>query len=261
MYGWRARIGMIMANANTTMEPEFNRLAPQGVSMHASRILIESTTVLGMTTNQKDLAAAARMLTGLNARVIAYSCNGSNVTGGLEGEAAQTDLISKETGCPAILAATAVLEAIAALGVNRVSFATLYPPDLNECNTQFWKECGVDVLRSEGLARGRRGPEAPYSSTPVAQTGLQQPAFVYNLARSALDTRSEAMVVIGGNVRTIEIAEMFESDHGIPFISTNIALFWASLQIAGIREAINGYGTLLRNQPRFSGVRGSRSSR
>ena len=33
MYGWRARIGMVMAEVNTAMEPEFNRLAPEGVTV------------------------------------------------------------------------------------------------------------------------------------------------------------------------------------------------------------------------------------
>ena len=63
------------------------------------------------------------------------------------------------------------------------------------------------------------------------------------------------MVVIGGNVRTIEAAQPFETDFGIPFISTNLALFWAALQVAGVREPVAGFGQLLAKQPALKRVR------
>ena len=89
MYGWRARIGMVMAAANTAMEPEFYRLAPGGVSMHAARVNIDGVSVQDMTTPDEELVRAVSLLRDLNPRVIAYSCNGSNITGGLEGEERQ----------------------------------------------------------------------------------------------------------------------------------------------------------------------------
>src|SRR3982750_283758 len=38
MYGWRGRIGLLVPSINTTMETEFWRLAPEGVSVHSARI-------------------------------------------------------------------------------------------------------------------------------------------------------------------------------------------------------------------------------
>ena len=38
MYGWRGRIGLLVPSINTTMETEFGRIAPQGVSVHSARI-------------------------------------------------------------------------------------------------------------------------------------------------------------------------------------------------------------------------------
>src|SRR3989304_7560086 len=38
MYGWRGRIGLLVPSINTTMETEFWRIAPQGVSVHSARI-------------------------------------------------------------------------------------------------------------------------------------------------------------------------------------------------------------------------------
>ena len=258
MYGWRARIGMVMAEVNTAMEPEFNRLAPEGVTMHATRVAVDGVSVQDMTQSDEDLARSVSLLRALNPRVIAYSCNGSNITGGLDGEASQARVIREATGRPAVMAATAVLEAIHALGVGKVSFVTVYPPDLNDANTQFWKSLGVDVLRTGGFNMGgKRKPEPPYSTEPTSFIGLQEPKLAYNLARYIYeqDTRAEAVVVIGGNVRTIEAARAFEIDYGIPFISTNLALFWASMQVAGVRESIPGYGVLLEKQPALKRVR------
>ena len=38
MYGWRGRIGLLVPSINTTMESEFWRIAPPGVSVHTARI-------------------------------------------------------------------------------------------------------------------------------------------------------------------------------------------------------------------------------
>ena len=38
MYGWRGRIGLLVPSINTTMETEFWRIAPEGVSVHSARI-------------------------------------------------------------------------------------------------------------------------------------------------------------------------------------------------------------------------------
>jgi maleate cis-trans isomerase len=38
MYGWRGRIGLLVPSINTTMETEFWRIAPEGVSVHTARI-------------------------------------------------------------------------------------------------------------------------------------------------------------------------------------------------------------------------------
>lgn len=38
MYGWRARIGVIVSPPNTVVEGEFPRTAPEGVSLHVARL-------------------------------------------------------------------------------------------------------------------------------------------------------------------------------------------------------------------------------
>ena len=45
MFGWRAKIGIIIPSVNTTMEPEMWLMAPEGVSIHTSRMLATGCNV------------------------------------------------------------------------------------------------------------------------------------------------------------------------------------------------------------------------
>ena len=44
MYGWRLRVGLIVPSSNTTMEPEFYRICPEGVNIHTARVPLEEVT-------------------------------------------------------------------------------------------------------------------------------------------------------------------------------------------------------------------------
>ena len=44
-YGWRARIGLIVPSPNTVTETEFWRMAPEGVSIHTTRLLYRADEV------------------------------------------------------------------------------------------------------------------------------------------------------------------------------------------------------------------------
>jgi maleate isomerase len=55
MYGWRARIGLLIPSVNATVEPEFNRFLPEGVSVHVARMVIEELTDPGFPGWRKDL--------------------------------------------------------------------------------------------------------------------------------------------------------------------------------------------------------------
>ncbi len=256
MHGWRARIALIIAHSNTTIEPEFNRLAPEGVSIHAGRVPIGTISAQGLATDDQYIDTAARLLCDINARAIGYACNGANVVAGPDAEQEEARRIGKIAGATAVMASSALLEAFAAMNIKRVAFAVPYPPDLAESNAAYWNSCGIEVVRTRGVnLGGAREAAEPLSSAPISKVGLQTPEFAYNLARAAYDERAEAVVVPGCNLRTIEIAAQFETDFGIPFLSSNLALFWALLQVAGIREPIAGYGRLLQQQPRLGWVR------
>ena len=256
MHGWRARIGLIIAHSNTTMEPEFNLIAPEGVSIHAARVPVGERSLEGYSNKDPHMEQAVKLLSDINARSFAYACTGVNMVSGDDGDIAQARRIIELTGRPAIPASLAIVEALAALDAKRIVVATVLPPDMNDIVAKYWRAGGFEVLGIGGInLGGPRKPAEPLSSVPISSVGLQTPAVVYNMARSVYDAKADAVVVINANLRSIEVAAQFEQDFGIPFISSGIAIMWASLQAAGIREPIPGYGCLLEKQPALKWVR------
>jgi len=250
LLGWRARIGAVIAHSNTTLEPEFSAFAPAGVSVHASRIHLGSISVSDMAAAAKNSEQAVTLLSDIGARAIAYACNGASVAGEASDEDQQERRIGELAGAPAVLATRAVAEALSAIGARRIAVATPYPADLNEKNNTYWRASGFEIVRTGGVELGSsRRPAPPFFDRPVSAVGLQEPGFSYHLARSVAAEGVDAVIVLGCNLRTFEAADPFERDCKIPFISSNIALLWACLQIAGIKDSIAGCGMLLREQP------------
>jgi maleate isomerase len=56
----RKKIGLILPSSNTTVEPDFQRVLPANVSLHASRIWIVDTTLEDLDAMNSDAEQAAR---------------------------------------------------------------------------------------------------------------------------------------------------------------------------------------------------------
>ena len=256
MYGWRARISMILAHSNTVMEPEFSRLAPEGVSVHTSRVRIGGISVEGNLIADQAMKSAVNLLSDINAKVFVWACTAANIAAGVDGDLVQARMISDMTGVPTVATSAALIEALTALEARRIVVATPYSADLNESSAAFWKASGFEVIRISGVdLGGARKSVEPLSSKPISHAGIQFPHVAYNLARSAYDAGADAVVVSGAGLRTIEVASAFERDFGIPFVSSSLATIWASLQAAGVRESITGFGRLMEQQPPLRWVR------
>ncbi len=250
MYGWRARVGLIIAHSNTTMEPEFQSLAPEGVSVHTSRVAIGERSKEGLRVGGDRLGSAAQLLAEVNAKAIGYACTAVNILAGPEEDLVQASRVSEICGCPAIPASIAIAEALRALDVRRIAIATVCPDDVNIAIAEYWTGLGFEVLNIGGLdLGGGRKPVEPISDKPISQQGLQTDAVVYNMARAVHSKGAEAVVVSGANLRSASIASAFESDFGVPLVSSGLATIWACLQASGIRAPIAGAGYLLDRQP------------
>jgi maleate cis-trans isomerase len=68
----------------------------------------------------------------------------------------------------------------------------------------------------------------------------------YQLARQANTPDAEAVLLSGTGLPTIGVLEMLEQDLGKPVMSSAQASLWQALRLAGVRQAVPGFGRLLR---------------
>jgi maleate cis-trans isomerase len=75
--------------------------------------------------------------------------------------------------------------------------------------------------------------------------GALEPQAVFDLGLAADHTQAEAIVLSCTDMRSVEIIARLEDALGKPVISSNQAMAFQAMQLAGIDEAMPGFGTLL----------------
>ena len=235
-YGWKAKIGLIIPSTNTTNEPEFWRMAPEGVSIHTSRVLL-----LGKTDQESYLRMAAALadaseeLATAEVDVVAYSCtSGSTMCPVPELLKTMTD----KTGTPATAASAAVVAALRSLGVERISVGTPYTELVNTKQKLFLEQHGFRVETLKGLDLGH---------TQEERRGINRipPEMAFRLARDVDRPDAQAVFLSCTALPTIDVIAELERELGKPVISSNIAVFWSCLRLLGIKAPVMGYGQLL----------------
>jgi len=235
-YGYRAKIGLIMPGVNTNCEPEFYRVAPKGVSIHTTRmILTGKATEESYYRMEKDTERAAIELETADVDVIGWACTSGGVYCPPERVEA---MIQGIAGCPAVSTINAVVAAFKALGVKRIALGTPYMNFINETEIDVLEKAGLKVVSAYGLELGvtqeeRRG------------IGRVPPESMHRFAQHIDCPQAEAIFISCTNVAALDAIETIERVHGKPFVTSNTATIWRCLRLAGIPDRIEGYGRLL----------------
>ncbi|WP_137285650.1 maleate cis-trans isomerase family protein [Halorussus salinisoli] len=235
MFGWRGKLGVMVTSSDPTTEAEYNRYLPQGVSLHASRMLLEDGQVTPETLEEMadDAERCARLLNTLNVDVIAYACTtGSLIKGhGYEDEIERRIADTAET--PAVATAASIQRAFDALNVESVAVATPYTEALDERERVFLEEAGYEVSTIEGLGFGTD-----------REIGRQSPEVAYRQAQAVDCSAADAVFISCTGTRTFEIITQLERDLGKPVVTSNQATLWDALRTMGIEYSSVGLGTL-----------------
>jgi len=235
-YGWRGKIGLIVPSTNTINEPEFWRMAPEGVTIHTARVLL-----LGKATTESyfemanALDRAAKELATAEVDVVAYGCTSGSIICPLP---ELLDGMAKNANAPATAAAGAVVAALRALGVRKVAVATPYVSFVNDSEKRFLEDYGFEVTSLHGLELGETQEER-------RGIGRVPPRHVYAMAREVDRPDAEAIFVSCTNLATLDVIADIERDLGKPVITSNQACFWACLRLMGLNTPVSGYGRLL----------------
>jgi maleate isomerase len=225
MYGWRTRLGLLVPSSNTTNEPEFNRVLPDGASLHTARLPLEDVNAGDLDAMSKTAEGVSEGLRHADVDVVAYGCTtGSLVKGHGYAEQIETE-VGTAADAPAVATALSVDRALTELGVDSVAVVTPYIEDLNEREHSFLEESGFEVA-----SMGGRGIEA---NTAI---GALRPENAYQQAAAALEGNesesvdADAVFISCTNYRTFEIIDRLEADYGVPVVTSNQATLWDALR-------------------------------
>ncbi len=233
-YGRRCRIGLLVPSSNTTMESEFFRMAPEGVSIHTARMRLVDATPEALIEMAEDAGKAANLLSTAEVDVIVYGCTTGSLVGGVEWEERLVQRIERETGIPTVTTIRAVVDSLKALEVGRVAVATPYTDDLNHLEREFLQSEGIEVATIRGLGIVRN-----------VDIGRTDGAVVKRLVNE-VEGGADAVFISCTNLPTIDLIEPLEAELGRPVVTSNQASMWAALRSCGL-DGVKGYGLLLRS--------------
>lgn len=231
------RLGLLIPPANVVMEPELNHWSPPSVTVHAHRLhrhTVPMVTPESLMEMFEKLEESASLLAMAKVDLMVFGCTSASLLEGVGWDQQLSQRLEATTGIPSIATATAVIEALRSLGIQRVAVATPYPEEVNRREAAFLEGNGISVVNLEGL-----GYKDSYR---IPTTPLEQ---VYQLARKADCPEAEGIFISCTGLSTMGIIDRIEADAAKPVVTSNQASLWLALERLGISASIHDGGQLL----------------
>jgi maleate isomerase len=140
------------------------------------------------------------------------------------------------SGRPATTAATAFVEALNVLGIERIAIGAPWSKTMDKPMVDFMQASGFDVVHSEVVG-----------SVASIELGRVGPKTAYELGRKTDRPDAQAIVMPGGNWASLPIVEKLEDELGKPVLVNNAVSLWAGLRLLKLGHGLSGYGRLLRD--------------
>jgi maleate isomerase/arylmalonate decarboxylase len=237
-YGWRARLGLIVPPTNTANEAEWQRVLPDGITVHATRMPLHAQSDRPIADDDElavDLRRAAGDVAQAGVAAIAYGCTAGSMTLPLD---RLPQIMADATGIPSVTTAGAVVEALRALDVRKIALAAPYHDPMVEHEAAFLRLLGFRITATRGLGIGASGP------ADFVRLRTVSPSHVYALARATVVPGTDALFLACTDLATLAVVDVLEADLGIPVVTSNQATLWATLRAARVRARIAGWGRL-----------------
>ncbi len=231
----RARIGVVVLATDYTLEHELRHMITlPGVDFYHARIAnspdITPETLRAMAPLITETAQL--ILPGDSLDVLAFACTSASVVLGSDTVAGKLKAAKPEakTTDPAF----AAFNAFQALGAKRIAVLTPYAKSVNEMVQGSILAAGFDVPVF-GSFNEPHDPKVAAIDTPSLKEAV---------ARITRDHQVDAVFVSCTSVRIAADVAKIEGDLGIPVTSSNHALAWHCLRLAGIDDKLPENGRL-----------------
>jgi maleate isomerase len=238
-HGWRARLGVLTHDDSAISESELWTMAPDGVSLHTSRIFFADLATYGDPPGPEN---ATGLLARLPLQAIIYAWTVGSYLLGTTGE---EDLVRRvehhSRGIPVLMSAPAAVAGFRALERERIALihGPFFTDDFDQKGTAYFQERGFEVVHVSHLM--------PPIEVPHPNTGsVASPAKIYEWVRANVPSSAQAVFIGGNAVRAIGVIAALEEDLGRPVLTANQVSLWYALRAAGAGVRVDGYGQLFK---------------
>lgn len=234
--GSRANLGLIVLRTDETIEYEFRSMMPtEGVALYTTRIPCETeVTPEALGHMEAALAGSAALLPhSLSFDVIAYACTSAATVIGPERVAEKIRLGAKTLFVTDPL--TAVLAACDVLGVRRLGFLSPYVPEVSAAMRDKLEENGRNIV-----SFGSFEEESDENIARIDRASIRDAALHVGAKGNC-----DAIFMSCTNLRAASLIPELEASLGIPVLTSNQALAWHMLSLAGISTLGMPFGRLM----------------
>jgi maleate cis-trans isomerase len=222
MYGWRGKIGVMMPANNTVLEPEFAEIAPDGVTVHATRMITSRSghaSVEGLQHVLSNVARASEELSVFGANVYLYACLSTSFVN----KRWETEILkyvhANVSSSPVITALGATFEALEAYGAKKIALLCVYGDELMQRGLDIFEDSGYEVALCHSLKK-----------SSFREIAIVDPFSLYSAIRCFDLQNVDLICILGTDIATFPVIRDIERDFRIPVISSNLALFWSAMR-------------------------------
>jgi maleate isomerase len=231
----RAAIGLLVLATDQTMEHEFRHLIRlPGVAVYGARLFNDAdiTPETLRAIRDRIAPAAELILPGMHLDVVAFGCTSASMALGEAEVFRQIRRARPDVACTTPV--TAAFAAFKALGARRIGVLTPYSPAVNAVVREYLDAHGAEVAAFATFDKRDDREAARISVASIA-------AAIAALVRGA---RLDAVFVSCTSLRLAESVAAIEADVGVPVTSSDHALAWHCLRLAGVDDMVPNAGLL-----------------
>lgn len=247
--GWgnRGRIGLLVPHTDVCEEAEIQAMAPEGVSVHATRVpQVEGIGVGTAAANPMRaylepplLDDAAELMACAPVHAIAMCFTNTSFVGTVDDDRALASRLQLRTGSiPVLVTCLSALVALMALEASRLAF--INPPwvadEMTEAGARYFRGAGLQVVYAASAS-----PATTQRDVPVA--------MYYDWIRAQVPKNADALFIGGNGFRAAGAIEALEEDLERPVLTANQVLLWHALRLIGETPRVSGCGRIFSVAP------------
>ncbi|MEE9913301.1 MAG: Asp/Glu racemase [Deltaproteobacteria bacterium] len=210
----RHRVGLLVPAGDSVMEPDLWRGLPRRLTLHVTRMYLESATVAGEKKMLTDeLEPAARRIAQVGPELVIFGCTSAAAILGLEGEADIVRRVERAAGCRCLTVMGAAIEEISQHSPERLLLVTPYIDEINDRLQATFRAAGFPVCDIAGM-----GLVSESAIGAVEPRDIRR--FAVDAARRA-GVAPDCVFVSCTTFRALEAAQAISRELAIPVVTSN----------------------------------------